>query len=211
MFSFTSVGEPFGSHFNSNCTSSRMELSLRAGPTPAIAIVIAPLLRILDASLEFLIDFLRNRGNGCYTVLLRKSLAIFSEIEPTRDHKRERLLTQPRPELPICDIYGSSCAPLSDSRRVITSRGSANDFARAFIAAAVAGRHSCWHCGVRIPARKDRTYSRAGRKQSGIDPITRQRPATKPRQIHCQRQMAHTLVRATNPVSIGAATYLPKD
>lgn len=104
MFSFTSVGEPFRSHFNSNCTSLRMELSLRAGPTPAIAIVIAPLLRILDASLEFLIDFLRNRGNGCYTVFLRKSLAIFSEIEPTRDHKRERLLTQPRPELPICDV-----------------------------------------------------------------------------------------------------------
>jgi hypothetical protein len=90
--------------------------------------------------------------------------------------------------------YGSSCAPLSDSRGLITSRGSANGFARAFIAAAVAGRHSCWHCGVRIPARKDRTYSRAGQKQSAIYPITRQRPATKPRQIHCQRQMAHTSV-----------------
>jgi hypothetical protein len=67
---------------------------------------------------------------------------------------------------------------------------------------ALRGTHSC---SERSNVFQSRTKAKWHR------PITRQQPATKPRQIHCQRQMAHTLVRATNPLSIGAATYLPKD
>src|SRR3954447_7905288 len=86
----------------------------RSIPT-AFAMIIAPLLRILEASLEFLIDFLRKPREWMLHVFLRKSLAIFSEIEATNVFQSRTKAKWHRPNNPAAASYQAQADPLAET------------------------------------------------------------------------------------------------